>query len=342
MVDPLLALSAAVGGAVVLAILFWPRRGCLWHWHHMRRLTGRVLVEDALKHLYEAEYSGRSASVESLAGALGITSSRSAELLARIEARGLLQRRETDFQLTPEGHTHALRIIRVHRLWEQYLAEETGVSEAEWHEEAEKHEHTLSSAEIAELSAQMGHPRFDPHGDPIPTASGNLPPRRGRPLTTLAAGKPGSIVHIEDEPDAVYSQLVAEGLHLGMRVQVTEVSPERIHFWADGDEHVLAPVFATNISVVPLPEEQEVKGPFESLANLSPGEEGEVLRITRSCRGLERRRLMDLGIVPGTVIRAEMVSPSGDPTAYRVRGATIALRRQQATQIHITNKMEAS
>ncbi|MCB0153338.1 MAG: ferrous iron transport protein A [Anaerolineae bacterium] len=57
-------------------------------------------------------------------------------------------------------------------------------------------------------------------------------------------------------------------------------------------------------------------------------------------RGAERRRFMDLGILPGTVITAEMISPSGDPTAYRVRGAVIGLRREQANLIQITRNVE--
>lgn len=55
-----------------------------------------------------------------------------------------------------------------------------------------------------------------------------------------------------------------------------------------------------------------------------------------SCTGLNRRRMMDLGILPGTRIEIEMVSPLGDPTAYRIRGAVIALRREQARTISIT------
>jgi Fe2+ transport system protein FeoA len=45
--------------------------------------------------------------------------------------------------------------------------------------------------------------------------------------------------------------------------------------------------------------------------------------------------MLDLGIVPGTVVRAEMISPSGDPMAYRVRGALIALRREQAELVRV-------
>ena len=62
---------------------------------------------------------------------------------------------------------------------------------------------------------------------------------------------------------------------------------------------------------------------------------GRVLNIARTSRGSERRRFMDLGILPGTVITAEIASPSGDPTAYRIRDALIALRREQAELIRV-------
>lgn len=63
-----------------------------------------------------------------------------------------------------------------------------------------------------------------------------------------------------------------------------------------------------------------------------------VMALTNS--GPSRRRFMDLGILPGTQIQMELKSPLGDPTAYRVRGAVIALRREQASQIQIVIDME--
>lgn len=71
-----------------------------------------------------------------------------------------------------------------------------------------------------------------------------------------------------------------------------------------------------------------------TLADLPVGQAGVVAELT--LRGPERRRLLDLGLVPGTVVVAEMRSPLGDPVAYRVRGATVALRREQARAIRIT------
>ena len=72
-----------------------------------------------------------------------------------------------------------------------------------------------------------------------------------------------------------------------------------------------------------------------ALVDLRQGESGRVLDISQECRGLERRRLLDLGVLPGTVITAEMRSPSGDPTAYRIRDAVIGLRAEQARMINI-------
>lgn len=70
-----------------------------------------------------------------------------------------------------------------------------------------------------------------------------------------------------------------------------------------------------------------------TLDTLAPRQRAVVTALT--CQGLERRRLMDLGIVPGTAIQVELVSPLGDPVAYLVRGSLIALRREQARQIHV-------
>lgn len=63
---------------------------------------------------------------------------------------------------------------------------------------------------------------------------------------------------------------------------------------------------------------------------------GKAAVITRlNAHGITRRRLMDLGFLPGTQLEAAFKSPLGDPTAYRVRDTLIALRRVQAHEIEI-------
>jgi len=340
MINPMAALLVAVAGLALLGIVLWPKHGLVAHWQRARLNTKRVLIEDALKHLYDCEYRKLICTRQSIAGALGISGDDAAALLLKLETHGLLKAQGDGFQLTEEGRSYALRIIRVHRLWERYLADETGVKETEWHAEAERTEHMMTLDQADALSAQMGNPRFDPHGDPIPTTSGDLPIPRGYSLTQLPSGERGQIVHIEDEPDAVYAQLVAQGLYPGVRIRVLEKGDDKIRFEADGAENVLAPVVASNVTVVPLPAEAPIEGPHESLVALNPGESGRVTGISRACRGQQRRRLMDLGIIPGTLVTAEMRSASGDPTAYVIRGATIALRSAQARMVHIQREKE--
>lgn len=339
--SPLLSLIIAVASLAAGAVFFWPDTGLFWKWRRGLRSTERVLIEDALKHLYDQEYKEMPSTLQSVAGALSISSDQAARLLYRLSAMGLVVHPGEGFELTSEGRSYALRMIRVHRLWERYLADETGVQATEWHLKAEKLEHRVSEAEEEALAASLGYPSFDPHGDPIPTAAGSLPPRKGQPLTVMPEGELAQVIHIEDEPRAIYTQLLAHGLQPGVKIRILEKEPERIHFIADGEEGVLAPMVAANVSVVPLPKEQKMEGPFDSLATLKVGGKAEVIGISNTCRGLQRRRLMDLGMVPGTVVSADMRSWSGDPTAYTIRGATIALRRNQAAMIHIRRLQEA-
>ena len=70
-----------------------------------------------------------------------------------------------------------------------------------------------------------------------------------------------------------------------------------------------------------------------TLDQLEKGQHARIVQLL--CTGETRRRLMDLGILPETHVVAELVSPLGDPIAYRVREALIALRRVQARQIEI-------
>jgi len=336
MVDPGLALVVFSVLVMVVGVLAWPRRGLVSRLGGVLRLTQRVRMEDALKHLHDCDYRGQSGSVDSIAGALEITRARSVRLVADLEAAGLVRSDGQRIALTDPGRSEALRLLRSHRLWERYLADRTGVAPADWHDEAERREHTLTEGRVEELSASMGHPVYDPHGDPIPTASGKLPPHIGTAVAALKPGRVATIVHLEDEPREVYEQLVAAGLAVGSKIQLLDVAPERVRLAVDGLEHALAPVVAANITVAPLlPEEHAPEGPLETLASLSPGEEATVTEISPACPPPQRRRLLDLGLVPHTVVRAELQGAATGPVAYRIREALIALRREQAEMVRI-------
>jgi DtxR family Mn-dependent transcriptional regulator len=338
MVDPLTSL---IIGLVIIVFLTWvylPGKGLLARLKKSKKNTHRVLIEDSLKHLYNCEYNGINCTLNSVAGNVSISADEASKVVKKLEELELITSHESGISLTPEGRAYALRIIRTHRLWEKYLADETSVGEEYWHLAAEEIEHQITPAQADTLAAQIGNPVFDPHGDPIPSAKGDLPVKKGNALSTLRMGEFARIIHIEDEPHAIYSQIIAAGLYPGMQVRMIELSKDRIKFLANGEEVVLAPLFAKNVTILPIKVESTIKGKFKSLSTLSVGEKGIVLGISKRCRGQQRRRLMDLGIVPGTEIEAEIKSIGGDPVAYKIRGASIALRKTQADKIYLVNE----
>lgn len=331
----LLLAAALVGLGVVLGRLLGRRASALRATLSPRRR--RVLLEDALKHLHDVEYRGLHASVESLAGAVEVPGDLAVSVVAAMEAEGLIERTGASLRLTAEGRAHARRIVRIHRLWEKWLAEKTGVERTRWHALAEKREHRTTDEEAAELASRLGHPAWDPHGDPIPTPDGEMPPRRGKALPGMQPGEWAVIEHLEDEPAALYEELVRAGLHPGMRVRLEERSPSRLVLVADGRELELSPVAAANVTVAPPPAETPA-GTFtgaETLTALEPGQTARVVGIAPACVGAQRRRLLDLGLVPGTQVTTVMTSASGNPTAYRIRGSVVALRDAQSKWVHI-------
>jgi DtxR family Mn-dependent transcriptional regulator len=197
------------------------------------------------------------------------------------------------------------------------------------HRAAERREHSLSAEDVDRLSASLGHPTVDPHGDPIPSREGALPPATGTPVTSWPAGKLGRIVHLEDEPEISFRQILAEGLRIGQDVRVIEDTPERVVLTDGENEYRLAPVVAANVFLEPAPAHSSTNGVVR-LADLDHDVTAEVLRLDETCQGFSRRRLMDLGFTEGARVRPVLRTFAGDPRAYEIRGTVVALRSDQA------------
>lgn len=360
-VDPGIALAGFALLLVVACLLFWPRRGFVPLLLRWRRAGTRVSMEDALKHLYKVERNGGSPSMASLAGAVGVGQQGAAKVLELLRDAGLVTD-ERPLQLTDEGRSYALRVIRTHRLWERFLADRTGVDPDDWHEAAEVREHYLSEADADQLAARLGHPRYDPHGDPIPTANGEIPPPTGVPLTHLDPGERGRVIHLEDEPASLYQRLLAVGLSPGMTVRVVGHEGSRVRVRGDDGAFELDSLSAENVTVARAdpadaagtpdgvgaagaaggaPAPADTVAPTLTLAELRPGQVAEVVGLAPVCQGIQRRRLLDLGVVPGTRVTAELTSLGGDPVAYLIRGALIALRGEQQRWVRIRRVDEA-
>ncbi len=237
--------------------------------------------------------------------------------------------------MTTEGKQLAVNVIRAHRLWERYLADEAGMPLTRVHAEANRREHYRDVGEVDRLDAALGHPQRDPHGDPIPTADGRLVEFVGTPLTDWPIGRAACITHLEDEPASVFDLIVALGLLPGQTLVMDGSTPQGLLVSFDGRQRVLPPVIAANVFVEAVAQDVAVPTDLRRLSALGHHQDAVISGFDPSLRGFHRRRLLDLGLTPGTPIRTERVSMFRDPRAYRVRGSLIALRREQADKVHI-------
>ena len=340
--DPLTALNIMILSIVILLVIVWPEKGIWARLRKIMRNNKRILLEDALKYIHDCERNQAALSIKNVAGTLGINSDRATQLIGQLRDLKLIEMSESGFNLTASGRDYALKIVRIHRLYEQYLAEKSGLPENAWHKEADRFEHHVSDDKVSEIDHMLGYPRYDPHGDPIPTEKGDLPPSEGISLTTLGLKNSGVVTHIEDEPKILYSEVIDNQINVGMTVQITGESPEFLTLLGEGNTITISRLAAENVSVQPVSSKKVIKESFADLTSLDLGEEAEVISISRACRGPQRRRLLDLGILPGTRIVAEMKSLGGDPTAFLIRGAKIALRRDTAKLVQIKRFKEVA
>jgi DtxR family Mn-dependent transcriptional regulator len=127
--------------------------------------------------------------------------------------------------LTEAGRQAALRMVRRHRLIETYLVARLGFTWDDVHEEAERLEHAVSDHLVDRMAEALGHPRFDPHGDPIPAADGTMDIPEYVALPDLVAGE-SMILHRVRTGDAERLRYIADaGLVPGAEVTLVTRAP---------------------------------------------------------------------------------------------------------------------
>lgn len=333
--NPVNALLIFFGLVLIGYLLFRPKSGWFWIIKNNLKSNEKIIIEDVLKQLYHNENSGKEMNLHDLSNSLKFSDGTIVDVVKKMAIIDLITFNGDIIQLTSSGRDYALRIVRVHRLWEKYLAEKTGFDKTEWHDRAEKMEHKLSHEETDRLASHLGNPKYDPHGDPIPTKLGKVASLEGEFLSSLKVGTIGRIIHIEDEPDVIYKQILAEKIHIGSQIRVIENNKERVVFYAEGQEFILAPIVAANITIALLEKEESLEENMARLSSLKDNEEAEIIGISKESRGDGRRRLLDLGFVKGAKISIDLKSPLGNPIAYLIKGTSIALRKDQASKILI-------
>ncbi len=304
-------------------------------WRRLRAARRRILIEDALKHLHACEVRGSGGNLESMSGALRRSPRAVLRLLSRMESQGLARPKGHGFELTEPGRDLAIQIIRAHRLWERYLADEAQLSLAAVHAVADRREHKRDDAALQALDAALGHPGIDPHGDPIPSADGSIRREPRTVLTDWPLSTSCEVVHVEDEPAEAMSKLLKLGVVPGVTLELTGRSGEELRLTVDGEERAMSPTLCGNVHVREPSRLLDDHLRTIRLSQLPLGWTGRVANLDDACRGFTRRRLLDLGLTAGTKIAVELANAGQSARAYRVRGTLIALRRNQSDQVYL-------
>jgi DtxR family Mn-dependent transcriptional regulator len=135
-------------------------------------------IQDYLKSVYKLQAADGRVTIGALAKDQSVSPASASAMVKKLAALELLEHEPyKGAKLTNAGERVALEVIRHHRLLELYLAETLGLAVDDVHDEADRLEHVISEELEARIDKALGYPTHDPHGDPIPDANLNWPPR---------------------------------------------------------------------------------------------------------------------------------------------------------------------
>lgn len=160
-----------------------------------------------------------------VAEALGVVPGTATTMVKALSDAGLLKYApRVGVQLTEPGRKLALHVLRRHRLIEQFLVEVLGFDWSEVHDEAEQMEHVVSDLLLERIDLYLGHPTEDPHGDPIPTAEGELVHESVETLVECPLGATLVVARISDQDPEFLNYISDSGLNPGVSLQVSQRS----------------------------------------------------------------------------------------------------------------------
>lgn len=204
-----------------------------------------LTVENYAKAIYQlAQHSDQAAvATGQIAGALGVLPGTVTSMLKTLDESNLATYTPYEgVRLTAAGRALALRVLRRHRLIEQFLAQTLNLTWDEVHEEAEHMEHAVSDWLVDRIDAYLGHPQTDPHGDPIPQADGTIAPAADQSLADCEAGQSFCLARVTDQSPEFLRYLSQAGLEIGARgsLVANEPAQESVTIHLSGQNRTLS------------------------------------------------------------------------------------------------------
>jgi DtxR family Mn-dependent transcriptional regulator len=177
--------------------------------------------ENYLKNIYHLQQSGGAVTTNDLAAVLQTKPASVTDMLKKLKAKKLLQYEPyKEFCLSMQGKKIALNIVRKHRLWEFFLVDKLHFDWDEVHEVAEQLEHVGSKKLVEKLDAFLNHPRFDPHGDPIPDGNGKITVQQQVSLIDVPLNKQAQVTSVRNQSTELLEVLKHRNIGVGTRLEV--------------------------------------------------------------------------------------------------------------------------
>ena len=178
--------------------------------------------ENYLKAIYHLEAkTTKGVSTNAIAEAMDTKPSSVTDMVQKLAEKKLLAyKKYKGTQLTGNGKKVATNVIRKHRLWEVFLVEKLNFHWDQVHDIAEQLEHIQRDELIKRLDAFLGHPDFDPHGDPIPDAKGNVKKTEKKLLSELKKGQRGVCVGVKESSGEFLQFLDKKKISIGTKIHV--------------------------------------------------------------------------------------------------------------------------
>lgn len=173
-----------------------------------------------------SEWSDAPVTPSLIAEKTGLKLSSVSDAVKKLSEQGLLDHAPYGaVALTEEGRTHAVSMVRRHRLIESFLVSALGYGWDQVHDEAETLEHAVSDFMVDQIDAFLGFPTRDPHGDPIPAADGTLQRLEASPISPQDIGRTVVVERISDEDPALLQYFASQGIVVGARLAVVPGAP---------------------------------------------------------------------------------------------------------------------
>tara|TARA_X000000368_G_scaffold354520_1_gene296045 strand:- start:1107 stop:1763 length:657 start_codon:yes stop_codon:yes gene_type:complete len=167
--------------------------------------------------------TNKRASTNAIADEISTSAASVSDMLKKLQDKELINyERYKGVKLSKKGNSLATSIIRKHRLWETFLVKKLAFSWGEVHDVAEQLEHVKSDELVNRLDSFLGFPKFDPHGEPIPTKKGKITARNTIPLNELQPGTKGKVMGVTLDEKSFLNYLTQLDISIGTKIEVLE------------------------------------------------------------------------------------------------------------------------